>query len=364
MRGIRQWLTSAALIAGGSVAVAQAPAPLPTPVTAPTDGLPAGTVVSSPASSVPAAKVARPKPPVVDVTIMQTGPSLIADTPPQPAPAPRAVDAPMPPIPMPPKALPKSPMPAGPITEPPIPASPPPPAATAILPGTTPAPVPTPGGPVDAIFAATNGDYCCGPIGAHGPVGQEVFVRAGITHPMGSGLLAENLKNGWMIEVGGRSNYFNSAGDAAWVLEPEITYSFNKGKGIDITTFRGEPTKVDSLVRWSAGLGVGRDYFLSRPGFIMDQYDANFRLGFDAGGRWGTGHVNLTPISEVNGYRRHHDVFGQAFGAVTGTVEIPVGAYTALFGGRVEWDYTFSDFISKGSSFQEVNALFTIGVRY
>ena len=93
-------------------------------------------------------------------------------------------------------------------------------------------------------------------------------------------------------------------------------------------------------------------------------WDANFRLGWDVGGRWGSGHVNGTPLFEPDGYRRRHDVFGQAFAGLMATMEMPVGAYTALGGVRVEWDYTFSDILEKGGSFHEVTTLLVMGVRY
>jgi hypothetical protein len=177
-------------------------------------------------------------------------------------------------------------------------------------------------------------------------------------------VLSRNLNRGFTIQFGGRSQLFDSDGAAAWAIEPHITFSNNKGKEKDIITLGGEAVRISGLYRWAVGVGLGRDYFLARPGFVLDTWDMNFRLGWDVGGRWGTGHVDFSPAFEFDGYRRNHDVFAQTFAGITGTMEMPMGAYTALFGGRVEWDYTFSDFVPRGSGFHEINAMLMLGVRY
>jgi hypothetical protein len=41
-----------------------------------------------------------------------------------------------------------------------------------------------------------------------------------------------------------------------------------------------------------------------------------------------------------------------------------MGAWTGLIGGRVEWNYTFSDIIPKQGNFQEVVVQLMLGVRY
>jgi hypothetical protein len=206
---------------------------------------------------------------------------------------------------------------------------------------------------------------CCGPVGANGPIGQEIYVRFGANFPLGNGLLARSLNTaGHTVQVGGRSQFFDPPGDAAWALDLHLQYEFNNADAQDVVTFRGEPVLVRELHRWAVGLGGGRDMFLSAPGFVGGTWDANFRLGWDVGGRWGTGHVDLNPLFEPEGYRRHQDVFAQAFAGVLATVEVPVGGWTWVGGGRLEWDYTFSDLIPKGSSFHEINVLLMCGVRY
>jgi hypothetical protein len=354
MRGIRQWLTTAALVAGPSAAAAQLPGPLPPPVSdsPPSMALPGGTVVGStrtlgsqlpPPALVPVSEpaiaaalpggsvVGSTRAPVANVTILRPAQNTTM------APAPPAAAATV-----------VIPPPAGP------------------MPGSMVMPPPVPNGPLMAGCGLPNptGD-CCGPVGANGPIGQEVYLRVGANFPLGNGLLARSLNTaGLTTQIGGRSQFFDPQGDAAWAVDVHLQYEYNNADAKDTVTFRGEPVFVRDLHRWAVGLGGGRDMFLTAPGFVGGTWDANFRLGWDVGGRWGTGHVDLTPLFEPDGYRRHQDVFAQAFAGVMATVEIPVGGWTWIGGGRVELDYTFSDLIPKGSSFYEINTLAVVGVRY
>lgn len=247
---------------------------------------------------------------------------------------------------------------------------PPPPIVDAMTAG-TPIGTDLPGGQLIGSGCANGacgagGAGCCGPVGGHGPVGQEFYIRTGPNFPYGNGLLARNLTRGWALQGGGRTQLFDADGAAAWALDLHVTYVFNEGKGQDIYTDprSKDPVTLREMHRTSLGLGVGRDYFLARPGFILGAYDTNFRLGWDAGGRWGAGHVDQDPVFEEQGYRRHYDVFGQAFFGLTATAEVPCGGWTFLIGGRAEVDRTFSDLIPIQSSFYEGTAMFMLGVRY
>jgi hypothetical protein len=321
MRGIRRWVTTAVVLAGPFAAVAQTPIGKPSSSAEPpiAVALPGGTVVGSSRGPV------------------TQGPVLTATA--EPAPEPRAPAA------------------AEPIAEP------------------APAPhvVPGPGGSKDlpVLPSATPvAGYlgqctdCCGPIGAHGPIGQEVYVRGGINSPTGDGLLAHNIKQGWSGQIGVRAQFFEPAGDSAWAIDAHVIYSRNQGRELDIVTFRTEPVAVHMLHRTAVGLGVGRDWFLNRPGFLLDTWDANFRFGFDVGGRWGAGHVDFSTPFEPGGYRRHYDVFGQAFIGLMATVEVPIGGYQVLFGARVEGARTFNDLLEKDSNFDDITTMLMFGVRY
>lgn len=316
MRGTRRWLTSAALLTG-TAAWAQSPAlPAEPPIAA---ALPGGTVVGS-------------------HRVMTAGVTVlpVADPPP-PAPAAGAPIVPLAPVGKPA---------AGPVLVPDAPV---------VTPITTNA---GPGG------CGVPGGDCCGPIGAHGPIGQEIYVRSGASFPIGNGLLVRGLNIGWATTVGGRAQFFDAAGDEAWVVDLHGFYTYNNAGGQDVATVRGEPVTVRALHRSGIGLGLGRDYFLAGPGFVGGLWDANFHYGWDAGARWGAGHVDLNTVINPGFYRRHYDVFGQPFIGLNAALDIPMGGWTGFVGGRLEWNYTFSDILPKQGSFQEVVAQVTFGVRY
>ena len=218
---------------------------------------------------------------------------------------------------------------------------------------------PAPGGPWASVPAT-----CCGPIGGDGPVGQEVYVRTGPSIPFGKGVLADALNAGWNVTLGGRSLFFNQTGSAAWTIDAHLAYTLNNAGGQQLAFLNNAVFTVRNLHRTAIGLGGGRDWFLSAPGFVGGTWDANFRFGVDAGARWGTGHVDLNPVGDPTGYRRHHDVFGQSFAGVHADVNVPVGGWTFVLGGRFEWDYTFSDLLPTAGNFHDINLLLTVGVRY
>ena len=322
MRGIRRWLPSAFLVAGCGVSFAQSPGEEPAIAAA----LPGGTLVGStraPVAAVPtvstkAELVAPPKAPAVAAPIALSTPAV--------------------------ELAPTRPVHPG------LPAD----------------------APVNAMMSngfvvggnSTQGNNCCGPVGANGPIGEEVYVRFGVTIPQGDTLLVRNLKRGQTAQIGARTQFFDPSGDAAWAIDAHVAYFFNRGTNGDIVTLETEPVTIHSLHRTAVGLGFGRDWFLFRPGFILDTWDANFRLGADVGGRWGAGHVNFDTPFEEGGYRRRYDVFAQAFGGLTATMEIPLGGWIWLIGGRVEADYTFSDLIPRQASFYQYSGMGMLGVRY
>jgi hypothetical protein len=208
------------------------------------------------------------------------------------------------------------------------------------------------------------GGDCCGPIGAHGPVGQEVYVRIGASFPIGNGLLARALNTGYATHVGGRAQFFDPSAASAWVVDLHGFYTYNNANAEDIITVRGEPVTVRALHRSGVGAGIGQDYFLAGPGFVGGLWDANLRYGWDVGGRWGSGHTDLNNPFVPALYRRKQDVFLQPFVGLSATVDVPFGGWTCFVGGRLEWNYTSSHLIERDSNFQEVVAQLTFGVRY
>lgn len=323
MSGIRRWFPGAVLLIGYGVSFAQTPGTEPAIAAA----LPGGTVVGS------------TRAPVASVTTVSTNAEPVAP------PKTPAAAAPI---------VPKTPVPAD---------APPSPPALPGVPADAPVNALVPSWSTVGSHSLQNNN-CCGPVGGNGPIGQEVYVRYGLTYAQGNSMLARNLKPGQTAQIGARTQLFNTEGDAAWAIDAHVAYAFNRGNGANIITLETEPVTIHSMHRTSVGLGLGRDWFLSRPGFILDSWDANFRLGGDVGGRWGAGHVNFDTPFEVDGYRRRYDVFAQAFGGITATMEIPMGGWTWLIGGRAEADYMWSDLIPRDASFYQYSFMGMLGVRY
>jgi hypothetical protein len=205
---------------------------------------------------------------------------------------------------------------------------------------------------------------CCGPTGIEGPVGQEIYMRTGLSLPFGESVLAKALNPGINITGGGRSLFFDPTGTAAWVVDGHVSWTYNTSSSEQVAWYNDESVTVRSMTRWGVGLGLGRDWFTSAPGFVGGSWDSTFRYGFDAGMRWGTGHVDLNPTSEINGYRRHQDVFAQTFVGLNADLSVPMGGWTFIVGGRVEWDYTISDLLPGNGNLHDVFLLFNTGVRY
>lgn len=335
MTGIRHWIGSTMLLLAPTVTFAQgfgtAPNPLPLPGgeaigvgEAPTLG--GGTIVSRPGVGVSVLPVARNAEP---------GPMVM--------PGPKAVPPTMPPL-----TTTNQPIP-GVITTTPIPAT--------TIPGVEGMPVPS-----SNTSLLTDGWQMM--LGRNGPVSEDLYFRMGINIPFGGSALGKNLDTGINATLGGRSLFFNPEGSAAWVIDAHLSYTYNNASGQDTVFFRDEACTIRALTRWGVGLGLGRDWFSNNPGFVMGQFDMNFSWGANAGVRWGSGHVDLNPRSEINGYRRHHDVYGQSFVGGHANVEVPMGGWTLLIGGRAEWNYTFSDILPTNGSVHGVDLLATFGVRY
>lgn len=242
-----------------------------------------------------------------------------------------------------------------------------PPSTTGLVPGAV------PGTWVQSPLASCGND-CCGPVGAHGPIGWDTYFRVGPTVSFGDGLLAKVMNVGWMGVVGSRSLFFNQTGTGAWVVDPHFTIAYNNAGPDQLGFLRGdtggdrlgpeEIVTVRNVLRYSAGIGVGYDWYSNLPGFVGGSWNAFHSYGLDAGGRWGTGHVDYQPITDPGGYRRTHDIFGQVFIGGNYHMNIPMGGWTFFWGGRAELSYTSSDLYPTGGSFFELSLLGSVGVRY
>lgn len=224
---------------------------------------------------------------------------------------------------------------------------------------------------------------CCGPVGANGPVTYETYLRVGPSLTVGGGsLFSGALHNGVMVSGGGRTLYFNPAGDAAWALDLGLSYTYTRGAGAERVIGVGTPPapnaqgvidqpeqinafNIRSYHRTSFNFAVGRDYWLNGPGNLAAESAWNSRFGWDVGGRWGTSHVDLVPVNNPAQYLRRTGVFNGLFLGFNWNTEVPMGNWIGFVGTRVEWGYDWGNVVPpQDGDLQSVNLLFTLGVRF
>jgi hypothetical protein len=264
----------------------------------------------------------------------------------------------------------------------------PPPPPTGPAPNPAQGPALTPAGPQDPAAPSATGlsswiiypraPGCCGPVGGDGPIGYEIYFRNGISFPFGPGVLGNSLEPGWDVQGGGRVLFFNPQVDAAWTLDLGLTNIHNFSDHQHTTTLHNVPLKVSNGIggtttqivpeltvtpaaynRTFADAAIGRQWWLlGTADRLVNQ--SNWRAGVDVGGRWGTSKLELDEIKH-----RTEVVYGMFVG-LHSDVEIPCGNVVFLAGIRAEWSYTWSNIlqIQRNSDVNEINLLFTLGVRF
>ncbi len=226
-----------------------------------------------------------------------------------------------------------------------------------------------------AVYSPWNPD-----VGGNGPITYETYLRTGASLLADAGAFNGRLQTGYVVQGGGRSLLFNTAGDAAWVADIGLSYTFNRGerlgnplpinanslKGSDPSSAFTIPLGIRTLKRTSFNFGLGRDWFLNGPGVIGgESCDTNWRFGADFGGRWGTASVGFEPQAEPEGYRRRQGVFHGVYAGSGVNWERNIGACTLLAGFRAEYSYSWTNLIPPNDGdIQDVNLLLMLGVRF
>jgi len=227
--------------------------------------------------------------------------------------------------------------------------------------------------------ASHAGGGCNGPVGANGPIAYELYIRTGPNILAGANAFSKAINNGWTVQGGGRTLFFNNERDAAWVLDLGLGYTRNDGNGLDapvnvapsslkfgaVGNDAPQPFGVRFLNRTSLNYGIGRDWWLNGPGSVGEETFGNWRFGTDVGGRYGTASVGLEPASEPGGSHRRQAIFNGVYVGTGLTWEKPFGNAT-LFGGlRAEWSYNWMNLLPPNNSdISDVNILMNFGVRF
>jgi hypothetical protein len=263
------------------------------------------------------------------------------------------------------------------------------------------------------IYPHTAG--CCGPLG-DGPVGYEFYLRGGVTFPVGGGIFGDVLDTGWDIQGGGRLLWFNPQVDAAWTLDVSLSnahyHAGSRSAGRPFTLFNlpaqaapftapgqaaGTTTQTSQSITVDSVTATVEEYnqtffnaALGREWYLWGTADCaggktNWRVGFDAGGGWGSAKADLNysnpDLTSANqalaqqgqtldpstvAIRHRTDVVGQVFFALHSDLEVPCGCCIFQAGVRAEYGYIWTDILQSQnrSDLQNVNLLITAGTRY
>jgi hypothetical protein len=226
---------------------------------------------------------------------------------------------------------------------------------------------------------------CCGSYFG-GPIGSEFFLRTGASIPLSTGILHETLNTGTITEFGARTLLFNPATTKAWTVEASVSYTWSDSGAsnqtyevpllnnvTDPTTGVVTPTLQNVLVttrdyqRWSFNMAAGREWYLIRPAYDPGWH---WRMGWDIGGRWGYGRLDLNDLSTLPdhiGFRHKSDVYGALALSLHEDLEIPLrNCISFIVGIRGEWVYNWTDVVPPevGRDLQDINILLNFGWRY
>jgi hypothetical protein len=175
------------------------------------------------------------------------------------------------------------------------------------------------------------------------------------------------------MQGGGRTLFFNPAMDRDWNIDLSVSNVLNHGQRSDISvplslgqlsatgTLTGFATRnvtIRELNRTYVNAAFGRDWYF-RGG--QDSWIQCWRIGLAAGGRLGSEKLELNEVTH------RHDVIGGMFAVLSSDIDIPCGCCCTFFAGiRAEWGYNWSDILQhqNDSDLQDVNILFTLGVRF
>jgi hypothetical protein len=231
----------------------------------------------------------------------------------------------------------------------------------------------TTGSPGMSSWIANPRCNCCGPVGGDGPIGMETYFRSGVSIPFGSGILNNHTSPGFMMAGGVRSLFFNPAVDAAWTVDLGASTAWYGPAGFPTVNIRNPTSQQHELVPVTPksvnesffNLALGRECYLWGNGACScDCPGPNWRVGWDVGGRYGTGRVSLQPNS--TNIRPRTASIGGFLVSLHSDLEFPTGCCIFFIGLRTEYGWTFSDLlgVQNHADLQSVNLLVNLGLRF
>jgi hypothetical protein len=230
-----------------------------------------------------------------------------------------------------------------------------------------------------------DGPGCCGPMERAGRIGYDLYSFSGVNFVFGSGL-PHYLYTGYDLGASVRTLFFDATHTAAWTVDlgGSFTHNFGVESKDPQNLYVRQPASVNSTTnvvtpqpdllvfagihaidRSSFNYNLGRDWWLWGSGNTGGEQGPNLRVGGWIGGRYGTSHVDVILLNQVNGYARRQNAFeGINFGAHM-SYEVPMGSWI-LFGGiRAEYGYDWTNLVPPiQGNLQNINVQFTAGIRF
>lgn len=209
---------------------------------------------------------------------------------------------------------------------------------------------------------------CCS-AGPLTPIYSEGYIRAGPSVPVGGTLTGRELLVGWTFEGGIRTMLFNPQMTSAWIVDAGVVNTNNgalspgrpillniiEPNAVGTATLGPHLVTIKNYNRTFASLGFGKDWYPWQP---ANSPNGTWRIGVDAGGRYGSGSMTFNEIRH-----RTHVVYGAYMAAHT-EYEIPCGCCYISWGLRCEWAYTEDYILQRGTYTQDINTLATFNIRY
>jgi hypothetical protein len=237
--------------------------------------------------------------------------------------------------------------------------------------------------PPDTWLVYPRPTNCCGPVGHNGPIGSEIYLRTGVSVPIGGGAFGNGtgiLDTGWAIQGGARVLFFDPDKERAWTLDLGVlNINYNSIDRTHVFALHNIPARttppgslnptttiVPEIDVTVAGLNqsfavatVGREWWLLGSG--DNTYNGlSWRAGIDAGGLYGTAKLDLNEI------RHRTDTLGGLTVGLHSDLEYPCGCCILQAGFRAEYSYIWNDLLQEQtpSDIQYLNFLVRLGVRF
>jgi hypothetical protein len=235
-------------------------------------------------------------------------------------------------------------------------------------PGTSPS---NTGGGMSSWLEYARSPLTCGPVGRNGPIGEELYFRAGPSLPFGGGPLGAGLGVGFTVEGGARTLFFDKDDWAAWVLDIGVTNThynanaashpvtlnnYNSGGGT--TPIPSIEVNVSGLNQTFVNLALGREYWIWAPAYAGQP---TWRVGFDFGGGISDSRVNFHEV------RHNTGTTGEGLFDIHSDWEYPCKRAVLYGGVRLEYRYSYSSEIlqrDNNGSLMSIDILGELGVRF